>query len=781
MNALFVDSTFAAVVWIVIKATALLGCAAAGQFAMSRRLSAASRHLVWMLALVGILVLPLMRIVLPDWPLPVHTTAAHNAVLDATHAASAPDVPDVRAMPGASANVDVEDAPVPQAAVVSWWAALLTIYAIGMISMFTFVIVQHWRVRRIASRATGVDEDEWRRLLAEAADRMGVRRPVRLLRSRESTMPMTFGTRRPAIMVPAIADTWPDDRRRAVLLHELAHVGRFDCLTHAVACAACAVYWAHPAAWWAARRLRIERELACDDRVIEAGTEARDYAGHLLEIAYLPSGQRAPALAVGMGSQNLEGRMRAALDAARNRSVPGLRARVLGMAIAALVLAAVASARPTVVVSATEPPREIAPAAFSSSGQPSGQQSAVVAPHLKAVEWPFPNIARRVVNAVNAVLGIAQQILPGTWELRPGRTPDVVNLRLNEAGSSFSSNVPLEQLQGLTAAQLSGPGGPIAFQMRRDAGTFSFEGMLRGGVAAGTYTFTADPAFPGELAKRGFARPTAREQYELARHDVGFALIDELNRQGYTKPQTSELVQAGQHGVREDFVREMGALGYRLGDIQALITLRDHGVTPAYVRELGEQGYKGLSADALRNARDHGISPDYVRGMRDAGYGALPLDELINARDHGVGPEFVKELGDAGYRKLSLEQVIGVRDHGVSPEFVRELRQLGHTLPLNELVNARDHGVDPAFVREMAALGYRSLSMDELIRLRDHGVSPTYVRELRALGYDQISAEDLRMLRDHGVTPDRIRAANARAGTRLPIDMLKALVSGGMQ
>ena len=92
--------------------------------------------------------------------------------------------------------------------------------------------------------------------------------------------------RRPAIVMPAIADSWADDRRRAVVLHELAHVARHDCLTATLASAACAIYWFHPAAWWIARRLRIERELACDDRVIAAGTEGRAYAGHLLEIAY---------------------------------------------------------------------------------------------------------------------------------------------------------------------------------------------------------------------------------------------------------------------------------------------------------------------------------------------------------------------------------------------------------------------------------------------------------------------------------------------------------------
>lgn len=111
--------------------------------------------------------------------------------------------------------------------------------------------------------------------------------------------------------------------------------------------------------------------------------------------------------------------------------------------------------------------------------------------------------------------------------------------------SSSESNIPVERLEGLTAAHLAGEGGPIQFRLRRDAGTFTFEGVLRRGVGAGTFSFTPDPGFPAELQKRGFARPSAREQYQMARHDVGYAFVDELNNQGYAKPQTSELVRAG--------------------------------------------------------------------------------------------------------------------------------------------------------------------------------------------------------------------------------------------
>src|SRR4029077_19004032 len=138
----------------------------------------------------------------------------------------------------------------------------------------------------------------WTGLLIECAGLMGIQRPVRLLRSRDRTMPMAFGLRVPVILLPSLADDWSEDRRRAVLLHELAHIARHDCLTQLLAAVACALYWPHPGVWWVARRLRVERELACDDRVLQAGTHAREYAEHLLELAYALGGYRAPALVV---------------------------------------------------------------------------------------------------------------------------------------------------------------------------------------------------------------------------------------------------------------------------------------------------------------------------------------------------------------------------------------------------------------------------------------------------------------------------------------------------
>ena len=756
------DPTLLVALAVVVKATALLGIAAIMQIVIFRRASAATRHLVWTIALVSVLLLPVVSLVGPAWT--VEIPAAQRPVSVAPVATSA-DAPLEIANGPASPVIAVESTPAPpRAANVSWSAALILVYCAGAIGLLMYLLAEQWNVRRFARQATLVQDAAWTRLLDECADTLGLRRPVRLLRSRTPGVPLAFGTRRPSIVIPDLADQWTDDRRRAVLLHELAHVARQDCLTQSLAFGACAIYWFHPALWWVAGRLRVERELACDDRVIAAGSPPRDYAGHLLEIAYSLGGRAAPALAVTMARpRQLEGRMLAVLDDRRNRTVPPLRFCAVIAALAAAILLPLAAVAPTLVAAS------------------SGQETVARPAHLKEINWPISESVRRLIRETAAAMGLAQGNLPGTWEVRRTNTDGIVRLRLVEINSSSDSNVPLERLEGLTAAQLTGGGGPVQFRMRRDAGTFTFEGVLRNGVGAGTFSFAADPSFPGELTKRGFARPTAAEQYQMARHDIGYAFVDELSKQGYTKPQTSELVRAGQHGVQVTYLREMGALGYRLGSLAPLIELRDHGITPSYVRELADLGYKGLPADDIRRARDHGVTPEYVTAMRDAGYGSLPMDALIDARDHGVTAEFVRGLRDAGHATLPLDELIRVRDHGVTPEYARDMRQLGHALPVAELVQARDHGVTTEFVRELAALGYSNLPMDALIRLRDHGVTPEYVRELKALGYDRLTQDDLVTLRDHGLTPERIKTANARAGTRLPVDLLKAFAAGGMR
>ena len=763
MNTLLLEPGVAGALSLTIKASLVLALASVAILPFARRGSAAARHFIWTVAVVAILLLPIVSAVMPSWPVavgvspvaPIATTETAATITDAAPTAASPATPVATVADDPTRAADASPRPSP-------WTILATIYAAVLVAVVLSLCVQHWKVRRLTRRAALVTDPAWLDLLDECAARLGAR-PVRLLRSADHGVPAAVGIGRAAILIPASAGDWTLDRRRAVLLHEMAHVVRRDCLTQWLASLACAVYWFHPMVWWIAARLRVERELACDDRVIAAGTDARAYAGHLLEIAYTFGRRQAVGLAVSMArTRHLEGRMLAALDDRRNRRAPARVARRAAVAIALGLVFAIAPLTPTLTARAALP------------SEPVQSTASTPAPlDWSIVQRQVQDSARRLLRAA-AQVGITKDRLPGTWQIGPSATEGSVHLTLVEFRSSHGTDIPLSQLDGLTSAQLSA-GGPVTFRIRRDAGTFAFEGVARSGVAAGTFTFAPNPAFPGELTKRGFASPTAAEQYDLARGDIGFAYLDELTKQGYTKPTTAQLVRAGQHGVTLTYLREMGTLGHRLGTLDPLITLRDHGVTPSYVRGLADEGYKNLAADELRRTRDHGVTPDYIRAMREAGYGSLPLDRLVNARDHGISPEYVRQLGDAGYRKLALDEIIRVRDHGVSAEYVRDLRQMGYSLTLEELVRARDHGVSVEYARDMDALGYGKLPIESLIRARDHGVSTEYIRELQKLGYERLPLDDLIGLRDHGLSAERIRTLNGRAGSRLPLDLLKSI------
>jgi beta-lactamase regulating signal transducer with metallopeptidase domain len=709
----------------VLKVSGVIAAAATANV-LCRRLSAASRHLIWTLAVASLLALPIFWVVLPGWRIAIPVAASIGS--DVT-----PDIEPVGRTDVSGSSAAAEDAvtfsataapagirqttPIGGRMWVSLAAVLFICYVAGVGVLLLRLAYERWAVRRLARRAIDVTDPAWRGLLLGCAAQIGVQRPVRLLRSLDRSMPMAFGVRLPAILIPSVADTWPDDRRRAVLLHELAHIARHDCLTQFMAAVSCALYWIHPGVWWIARRLRVERELACDDLVLKAGTHAREYAEHLLELAYTMGSYRAPALVVSMArARHVEGRMLAVLDVARNRTSPAVGSRLAGVVIATALLLPLSTAQATIV------------SASAVSGQKDTKNMAEAA-------------------------GVTEKGLPGTWEIRATQAAQVVRLRLSEsAGSSHSSTIPVDRLQGLAPSLLSGPGGVAKFVIRRDAGTFAFEGMFKSGVGAGTYSFAPSAGFPDQFVKRGLARPTAADQYVLARADIGFAFLDELTAQRYARPDLPQLVRAGEHGVDLVFVREMAALGYRLGQLDALIGQRDHGVSPQFIRELSAQGLTGLTAEDLVRARDHGVSPRYIGELKTLGYASLSLDSLVGARDHGVSPEYVRDLRQLGYQ-LTLADLTRARDHGVSPEYVRDLVALGYPhMSLDSLIGARDHGISPEYVRELQALGYR-LTIEELTRARDHGVSAEYVRALKAQGREGLTLDELVAMRDRGVGP----------------------------
>lgn len=661
---------------IIVRASALLAAAALADLVLRWRASAAMRHLVWTLAIGALLALPIASYVLPEWSVPIPIARSFvPRVAPPTDTAISHTVvtADVPAPAGTSALQSVPRL-TPGVAI----AGLVVVYATGLILLLARLVLEPFALRRLTRASRDVTDAAWCRVCDDAAVRLRVRRPVRLLRSERDVMPLTFGTVAPTIVLPASADEWTDDCRRAVLLHELAHVVRRDCLVQRIASFACALYWPHPGVWWAAKRLRTERELACDDRVLASGAPARDYAGYLLEIAHTFRAAPAPATALGMArAQQLERRLLAILDEARNRGALG---RGRG---SVLVAVAIAVFLPMAIVRAGLTPINAAsPTPLQASGAPA---------------------------------------LTGTWEVHVSGAPGQVQLTVRRGRSTSSRTMALADLERLAGTTLASAS-TVHFPIRREAGTFTIDGTCRNSACAGTFVFEPNVTFGAELAKRGIGQPTPEDQFHLAVADIGIGYLDTLAAAGYAKPDLRTLVRAAQHGVDAGYVKEMAALGYRVGTVDSLIRLRDHGVDPEYVRGMAANGLTKLSADDVVRARDHGVDPEYVRGLAALGYRDLGLDALVNARDHGVDPEYVRGMVSNGFQKLSVDELVRARDHGVDPAYVGGMAEVGYkAVSLDNLIRMRDHGVDPAYVRRLQQRGVSNLSVEEIIRRRDRG------------------------------------------------------------
>jgi beta-lactamase regulating signal transducer with metallopeptidase domain len=354
-----------------LKSSLLLLAAGALALALRNR-SAGVRHLVWGLALGAVLVLPPLSWVAPQWstpaPLwlasPIAARVAAPLEEPAPWAAGERAAPTPRrAAPDPAARAPRWQGALPSASEISAQPArLLSRLARRAAGLGVWLLVSLWLAGAgcvLAAILLGVLKTRSLRRAARPADpvtasvvpglraRLDLRRAVRVLELDGPCMPMTFGELQPVVLLPAEAGSWPEDRLRAVVLHELAHVKRHDYLTQFVARLACAVYWFNPLAWLAARRLRVERELACDDLVLAAGSSASDYATHLLEIA---RGLKLSALA-GVASiamarpSQLAGRLLAVLDRSRARRVVTRRVASSGAIIALAVSLPLAGAR----------------------------------------------------------------------------------------------------------------------------------------------------------------------------------------------------------------------------------------------------------------------------------------------------------------------------------------------------------------------------------------------------------------------------------------------------
>ncbi len=336
-----------------LKGAALLAFAAFATLAMWRA-SAAARHLVWLVAIVALLVVPVLSVALPQWQvLPKWATAgvagpvpvAGKGGTEGTQGTQGTGIPPGNAvevvplgnapLPATPASTDAAPAAAALLTVNAPWPAALVpapawrdwlplAWVAGFTLLALRLLAAHLLLRRASRDCPALafpPDEKIGAAFAEACTQLGLRRRVKVLLDKRRNIPVVWGVFRPRLMLPVDARGWSDDQLRSVFLHELAHLKRRDTLVQWLTQIACALHWWNPLVWLAAWRLHVERERACDDLVLASGVRPSAYAEHLLDVATNLSPARwTAACGLAMARQSsLEGRLRAVLSEKLNR------------------------------------------------------------------------------------------------------------------------------------------------------------------------------------------------------------------------------------------------------------------------------------------------------------------------------------------------------------------------------------------------------------------------------------------------------------------------------
>lgn len=326
LNGVLVGTGVAGMVWLLLRALP--------------RASATMRYAVWLIALLAIVSLPALMFETP--------ASAGQGM-----AAPAP-AEGARALLTLPAPGDVA------LWVFGLWAVVASLLIIRLAWSYWSVLGLKRRARPAEGRPVQQFEQVFRTY--------GGRRPVRLCVSPEAAVPMAAGLCNPVILIPELLqERLSEEEFRQVLVHELAHIRRWDDWTNLVQKFAEAVFFFNPAVLWIARRLNLEREIACDDWVVSMTGAARPYAACLTKLVELSGFSRGPQLAHGAVTRKPQISVRIESLLSRKHggsprfSPAGVLASSSGLAVVALLaahVAPIAIAQPPIAT--LPPPRAVA-------------------------------------------------------------------------------------------------------------------------------------------------------------------------------------------------------------------------------------------------------------------------------------------------------------------------------------------------------------------------------------------------------------------------------------
>jgi beta-lactamase regulating signal transducer with metallopeptidase domain len=374
LNGAILSAPLAAAVWLALR------------LIPRRVLNASTRYVIWWVTLAFSLALPVF--LAQTRPAPAsHPTGRGNL-----HIA----VVNLEQQPAAHAG----SLHLPVAVPVRPWLRLLPIaWIVASTGLLLRLLLSHFAVLRACARAAD-PPPEWRARIEPWRAAAGWRRnSVRIANSDEIPVPFAAGPFRPAIVIPRrLLDQLPGHDLHRIGLHEAAHLARLDDCAILAERLLVAIFPWHLAARWIARRIDAEREIACDDRVVEATGCARSYAECLTRVVELCGGVRGSLATASMAGRgvHLSQRVELLVNTPRHPSPRLLPVCVLPFAAGLLALV-LAGARAPQLVALTAP---VTPAPAPAAIPIPQQEIAMTSPTAK-------RLGRKLVVAAAATAALA--------------------------------------------------------------------------------------------------------------------------------------------------------------------------------------------------------------------------------------------------------------------------------------------------------------------------------------------------------------------------------------
>ena len=543
-NNLWEGAAVALAAWLVLR--------------VARHANATTRYVVWTCALVAAVALPLLTTFAVGNTSKPASNAAYGVIpkvlvpkAHAAHLQVAPAAAQLTKSETVPRRIDISVTQTVVWAILAAWA----LPALWQLIRFGTALCELERLKRNATPLP----IEYRRRLRRWAAARHVRDRVRLCVSDEILVPIAVGLFDAMILVPnSLLERLHADDVDRILLHEFAHLRRGDDWVHAFERIVSALCFFNPAVAFIVRHMDLEREVSCDDSVLECdGLEPVPYATCLTKMAEIVAWPYRPLAAPGVFDtrRSLSIRVERLLTSARDNrtrvaAVPALAA-VLVIAAAGIAGAAVSptfslpcSAVRVAIQTYVQPPRPAVHAHLAV------HQHTVVRPRIAV------RIAAMPMVAVN---------------------PSPLPQASARADGDYIQELADQGYRGLSIEEL--------VQLR---------------------SVGVDANYIRSIKDAGYEHPTARQLVQLRATGVTPQDMSGL-RERLGALSLDRLVQLHALDVTGAYIDSIAAAGYRNLTADQLIQLRALNIDAAYIKKAQSRGFHNVTVHQLIELKATGL------------------------------------------------------------------------------------------------------------------------------------------------------------------------------